>query len=340
MNKLNALILGSNGFIGLELVKLLLNHSKINIKYLCGNSSVGKHLSSFDKYFKNYRLPKIIKFKKKYLKNIDIIFSALPNRGAQKLSKSIDSKVKLIDLSGDFRLLNSQIYKKWYKKKHLAPSKIQESIYALPEIKGHLIKKFNIISCPGCYPTSVLIPLIPLIKKNLVDNENIIIDSKSGYSGGGRGVFKKYNKVNLLNSISVYGISNHKHNSEIQQELSKITKKKISFTFTPSILPMFRGIITNIYVDLNKGVLINDIISLLKSTYRSKKFVRVKKKNTLLSTHDVINTNFCDISVCNSKEKNKAIIVCVIDNLIKGGAGQAVQNLNILYNFKYNEGFK
>ena len=117
MNKLNVLILGSNGFIGLELIKLLLNHSKINIKYLCGNSSIGKHLSSYDKYFKNFPLPKIKKFKKKYLKNIDIIFSALPNRGAQKLSKLIDSKVKLIDLSGDFRLLNSQIYKKWYKKK-------------------------------------------------------------------------------------------------------------------------------------------------------------------------------------------------------------------------------
>ena len=172
-----------------------------------------------------------------------------------------------------------------------------------------------------------------LIKKNLISNKNIIIDAKSGYSGGGRGVFKKYKKINLLNSMSVYGISNHKHNAEIQQELNLVSKSKVDFTFTPSISPMFRGIITNIYIDLNKKINLSIIFNELKRYYKLNKFIKIKK-NTLLSTNSVINTNFCEISVCKSKQKNKAIIVCVIDNLIKGGAGQAVQNLNILYNFK------
>ncbi len=340
MKKLNVLILGSNGFIGLELVKLLLNHNKINIKYLCGNTSVGKKLSNYDKYFEKYNLPKIVKFNKKYLKEIDVIFCSLPNGDAQKISKFVNNKIKLIDLSGDFRLKNPKIYKKWYKQKHLSISKIKDSIYALPEIKGNLIKKFNIISCPGCYPTSILIPLIPLIKKKLIKNNNIIIDSKSGYSGGGRGVFKKYKDINLNNTISVYGISDHKHNAEIQQELNLISKKKVEFTFTPSIAPMFRGIITNIYVDLNKGINVKKIINVLKVTYRLKKFIRIKKINSQLSTQSVINSNFCDISVCRSKDKKKVIIVCVIDNLIKGGAGQAIQNLNTMFKFKSNEGFE
>ena len=339
MNNINVLILGSNGYIGIELVKLLLNHSKVNIKYLCGYTSVGKKLSTFDKYFKKYKLPKISKFNKKYLNKIDIVFSALPNGDAQKISKFLSDKQKLIDLSGDFRLLNHQDYKKWYKIKHRATKKIKDSIYALPEIKGSKIKNYNIISCPGCYPTSVLLPLTPLLKKNLISNKNIIIDAKSGYSGGGRGVFKKYKKINLLNSMSVYGISNHKHNAEIQQELNLASKSKVDFTFTPSISPMFRGIITNIYIDLNKKINLSIIFNELRKYYKLNKFIKIKK-NTLLSTNSVINTNNCEISVCKSKEKNKVIIVCVIDNLIKGGAGQAVQNLNLLYNFKFNEGFK
>ena len=340
MNNINVLILGCNGYIGLELVKLLLNHSKVKIKYLCGYTSVGKKLSTFDKYFKKYKLPKISKFNKKYLNKIDIVFSALPNGDAQKISKFLTYNQKLIDLSGDFRLLNHNDYKKWYKIKHKAPKKIKDSIYALPEIKGSKIKNYKIISCPGCYPTTVLLPLTPLLKKNLISSKNIIIDAKSGYSGGGRGVFKKYKNINLLKSMSVYGISNHKHNAEIQQELNLVSKSKVDFTFTPSISPMFRGIITNIYFDLNKKVNLSVVFNELKRYYKINKFIKIKNKNTLLSTNSVINTNFCEISVCKSKEKNKAIIVCVIDNLIKGGAGQAVQNLNILYNFKFNEGFK
>ena len=340
MKKLNVLIAGSTGYIGIQLIKLLLKHQNIYIKYLCGSSSVGKNISFFDKDLKNKNLPKIIKFKKKLLENIDVVFSALPNGEAQILSNYLNKKNILIDLSADFRLKNFKDYFKWYKKKHSAIPNIKKSIYALPEIKKKEIKKYKIIACPGCYPTSALIPLIPLIKKNLVDHKNIVIDSKSGYSGAGRSVHKKYSKKNLYESLSAYGISNHRHNSEIQQELDDQTNKKVEFTFTPHLSPMFRGILSTIYVNLNKKGNIKNITNLLKKTYKKDRFINVLKPNTLLTTNDVMNTNKCNISICKSKAKNKIIILCSIDNLIKGGAGQAIQNLNLLYNFKEDEGFK
>ncbi len=338
MSKINVLIAGSTGYIGSQLVKLLTNHKKVNIKYLCGSSSVGKDISHFDKNLKNKKLPKIIKFKKEFLKNIDIIFTALPNGETQKISNYLLKKNILIDLSADFRLRNSKDFKNCYKINHKAKHLIKRSIYALPEIKKNSIKKYSIISCPGCYPTSILLPLIPLIKKNLINNKNIIIDSKSGYSGAGRGVHKKYRNKNLYESLSAYGLANHRHNSEIQQELDLCTGKKNKFQFTPHLSPMFRGILTTIYLDLNKGIKENEINKQLKNFYKKKHFIKITKQNTFLSTNDVINTNKCIISVCKSKFKNKIIILSAIDNLIKGGAGQAVQNMNIYFNFKESEG--
>ena len=215
MSKINVLIAGSTGYIGVQLINLLIKHKKINIKYLCGNNSVGKDISLYDKSLKNKNLPKIIKFKDYLLKDIEIIFTALPNGEAQLISKKLLKKNILIDLAGDFRLNKASSYLKWYKKKHKAPKLIKKSIYSLPELTGNKIKKFQIIGCPGCYPTSVLIPLIPLIQKNLVRKDNIIIDSKSGYSGAGRGVHKKYKNKNLYESTSAYGIGFHRHLSLI-----------------------------------------------------------------------------------------------------------------------------
>ena len=175
MPKINALIAGSTGYIGVQLIKLLNKHKNVNVKYLCGNSSIGKKISYYDKTLQNNKLPKIIKFNKKLLNNVDIIFTALPNGEAQKISKLLLKNNILIDLSADFRLRKANTFQKWYKLKHQAKNMIKKSIYALPEIQGNLIKKYSIISCPGCYPTSILLPLIPLIKKNLINCKNIII---------------------------------------------------------------------------------------------------------------------------------------------------------------------
>ena len=336
MPKLNALVAGSTGYIGVQLIKLLVKHKYINIKYLCGNSSVGKKISNFDRSLSNKKLPIIIKFNKNLLKEVDVVFTALPNGEAQDISKHLSKNITLIDLAADFRLEKSSDYLKWYKQKHRATNLIKKSLYSLPEINGKDLNKYQIISCPGCYPTSILLPLIPLTKNNLIKVKNIIMDSKSGYSGAGRSVHNKYKNKNLYESLSAYGVGFHRHNSEIEQMLKKFTKKKIDFSFTPHLSPMFRGILSTIYIDLEKNVTQSKVIKKLFDFYKKDPFVKILKSNTMISTDDVIGTNNCLVSVCRSKYKNKLIILSAIDNLIKGGAGQAVQNLNMKFNFPIN----
>tara|TARA_B110000003_G_scaffold140441_1_gene142058 strand:- start:31 stop:1050 length:1020 start_codon:yes stop_codon:yes gene_type:complete len=338
MPKLNALVAGSTGYIGLQLIKLLIKHKYIRIKYLCGNTSVGKKISHYDKSLSNKKLPKIIKFNKDLLKNIDVVFTALPNGEAQDISKQLNQDVTLIDLAADFRLEKKSDYLKWYKQKHRASGLIKKSIYSLPEINGSETKKYQIIACPGCYPTSILLPLVPLFKNKLVKVKNIIMDSKSGYSGAGRGVHKKYKDKNLYESLSAYGVGFHRHNSEIHQMLNKYSNKKIDFNFTPHLTPMFRGILSTIYIDLEANVTQSKVLKTLSNFYKTNNFIKVLKSDSLISTNDVINTNNCYISVCKTKYKNKIIILSAIDNLIKGGAGQAVQNLNLKFNFPTKTG--
>ncbi len=338
MPKLNVLIAGSTGYIGVQLIKLLIKHKNVDIKYLCGNSSVGKKITSFDSSLNSKKLPKITKYNKRYLNYVDIIFTALPNGESQVISKDLLNKNTLIDLAADFRLKKGSEYLKWYKQKHKALNNIKNSIYALPEITGKLVKKFSIIGCPGCYPTSILLPLIPLFKKRLINLKNIIIDSKSGYSGAGRGVHKRFKNKNLYESLSAYGIGFHRHNPEIDQELKNYTSSHINFIFTPHIIPMFRGILSTIYLDLKPGITLDKVQNILKKFHKKNKFVKIKSTNSFLSTNDVMNSNYCFISVCKTKFKNKIIILSAIDNLIKGGAGQAVQNMNLKFGYKISEG--
>ena len=340
MHKLNVLVAGSTGYIGVQLIKLLIKHSGVNIRYLCGNTSSGKKISVYDKSLNSKKLPTIVKFNKSYLQDVDLIFTALPNGSAQEISNNLLKKNTLIDLAADFRLKKASDYLKWYKQKHRSIKNIKKSIYAIPEINGNKIKNYKIISCPGCYPTSILLPLIPLVKKNLIKTENIIIDSKSGYSGAGRSVHKKYKNKNLYDSLSAYGIGFHRHNSEIQQEINKYKKKKFTFTFTPHLTPMVKGILSTIYLDLKKGVNIKKLEKTLNKEYSKSRFVKILKQNTLISTNDVINTNNCYLSICKTKYKNRVIILSAIDNLIKGGAGQAIQNMNLKFNFPENNGLR
>ncbi|MDA8537690.1 N-acetyl-gamma-glutamyl-phosphate reductase [Candidatus Pelagibacter bacterium] len=340
MAKLNILVAGSTGYIGVQLVKLLIKHNNVKIKYLCGNSSAGKKISFYDKTFKSNKLPKIVKFNKTFLQNVDLIFTALPNGEAQDISNHLLKKNILIDLAADFRLKKASDYLKWYNQKHRSVKNIKNSIYALPEIKGNKVKDYKIIGCPGCYPTSILLPLIPLIKKKLIKLNNVIIDSKSGYSGAGRSVHNKYKNKNLYESLSAYGVGFHRHNSEIRQELENLTKKKFKFIFTPHLVPMFRGILSTIYLDLNKGIDIKMLVKALNKEYLNSKFVKILKQNTLLSTNEVMNTNNCHISVCKTEYKDKVIVLSAIDNLLKGGAGQAIQNMNLKFNFPENKGLK
>ena len=340
IKNINVAIAGATGYIGLELLKLLYRHPKVKIKFICAQSSIGRTINKFDSFFKKKKLPKISSVNSINFDEIDILFTALPNGEAQKISKKIPPHVKLIDLSGDFRFNDPKNYKKWYKINHKSKKLIKESIYSVPELVKSSLSKFKIISCPGCYSTSIQLPLLPIIKKKFINTENIIIDSKSGYSGAGKNLHKKFKFLDIYNSVSAYGIASHKHMGEIDQEIKKLTKKKIKIRFTPHLLPMFRGILSTIYLDLNKKSSAKKIYNYLKFFYKGKYFVKFSKFNTSIGTGEVMNTNFCKISVCEDRNSNKAIIICIIDNLIKGGSGQAIQNMNLLYGLSERLGFK
>ena len=341
-DKINIALIGATGYTGLDLVLMLSKHPKVSIKYLCATKNLGKKINFFDKRIKK-KLPEISSASKINWNILDVVFLSLPNGEAQKLINKIytkNTKLRFIDLSADFRIVNPKIYERNYKIKHKAKNLIKHSLYSIPELNKKIDKKIRIISNPGCYPTSVQIPLIPLIKSNLIKNQNITIDSKSGYSGAGKNLEKKFKHKNLYSSTFAYSTKNHRHICEMEQQLYKFTKKKIEFSFNPHLLPTFRGILTSIYVHTKKGksgrILRNSLIRF----YKKSKFIKILKLNSPLGSGNVLNTNNCEISICETKIKNKLIILSAIDNLVKGASGQAIQNMNMLYNFPEHLGLK
>ena len=331
-DSLNIAIAGATGYVGLELIKILSKHPKVKILYLCANKSVGKKIYTFNKKIIKKNLPIISKINDIDWDKIEVLFTALPNGEAQKIAKIIPQHVKLIDLSADFRLKDFRLYKKWYGINHKCKELINKSIYAITEFSKNYLGKHRIISCPGCYPTSIQIPLIPLVEKKMINVGNIIIDSKSGYSGAGKNVKSKFK--NIFNSVSAYGVGSHRHMAEIDQELSKISKKKIKVHFTPHLIPMFRGILSTIYLETRGKNNARKIYKFLKNYHKKNFFVKIAKFNTGISTSEVMNTNYCNISVCKNRKENKIIIISAIDNLIKGASGQAVQNMNAVFKLK------
>lgn len=337
--KINVAVVGATGYVGLDLAFLLSKHPKVSISFLCAQKNIGKSINYFDKRIKK-NLPKICKFKDSYCNKVDLIFLSLPNGEAQKLIKRNIKRIntKFIDLSGDFRIKKINEYKKWYGLNHLAENIISKSIYSVSEFVKNDIKKFKIISNPGCYPTSIQLALIPLLKKNLIKNSNITIDSKSGFSGAGKNIKNKFKFKNLFSSISAYGIEKHKHMSELDQEFFKFTKKKINYTFNPHIIPTYRGLLSTIYVNLNKSITITKIFNELKQFHQKNHFVKIEKINKAITTGNVVNTNFCSISVCKTRIKDRIVIFSAIDNLIKGASGQAIQNMNLLFDLNEKTG--
>ena len=342
VNKINIGVIGATGYTGLDLVHMLSKHPKINILYLCATKNLGKDLSFFDERIKK-KLPKISSVKKIDWGKLDLVFLSLPNGEAQKLIKKKFNnypKIKFIDLSADFRIKNYDTYLKNYKLKHKAKDLIKYSIYSISEFNKKTIHKYRIISNPGCYPTSIQLPLIPLIKKNLIDTNNITIDSKSGFSGAGKNLKKKFKHKHLYFSTFAYSTKNHRHTCEIDQEFQKFGKKKINFTFNPHLLPTFRGILSSIYF-YGKGKISAKIIrNALIKFYKKDKFIKILRLNTPLGSGNVLNTNNCEISICETRIKNKYVIFSAIDNLGKGASGQAIQNMNLLYKFPEKLGLK
>ena len=339
--KLNIAVIGATGFTGLDLVFLLSKHPKIKINYLCATKNIGKKITFFDKRIKR-KLPKISSLNNVKWNKLDLVFLSLPNGEAQRIINKTFYKyknLKYIDLSADFRITNPKIYFKNYKRKHNSIKLIKYSLYSICEFNKNL-KKYRIIANPGCYPTSIQIPLIPIIKKNLINIKDITIDSKSGFSGAGKSFEKKFTHKNLLESTFAYSTRNHRHMCEIDQEVLKFTKKRIIYSFNPHLLPTFRGILSSIYLRTKRNVSAKKIRNELLKFYKKSNFVKVLKLNSELGSGNVLNTNNCEISVCETKVKNKLVILSALDNLIKGASGQAVQNMNNLFGFPEKYGLK
>ncbi len=323
-------VLGSTGYVGVELIKLLLNHKYIKINFLGSENFKGQYLSEIENNNKFKNLPMLQDNSSFDELKSDCVFLALPHGISNKFVKKFFNKIKIIDLSADFRLDDHNLFKNYYGDIHICPELLSKFVYGLAEINREKIKKSNNISIPGCYPTSILLSIIPLLKKNLIETNNIIIDSKSGYSGAGKNFdlsnIKSDNNLNFYN----YNTNNHRHNSEIEQELSKYSTNTINrFSFNPHILPNFRGMISTIYCDLKNKINKDDIIAEFKDFETNNKFINFVENNKRLDFFSIQNTNFCKIKIFNHHSDSKIIIVSAIDNLIKGAAGQAVQCFNI-----------
>ena len=339
--KINIAVAGATGYVGLDLVYYLSKHPHVNISYLAAQKNIGKDIKNFDRRIKK-KLPKISILRNINWKNIELLFLSLPNGEAQKIIKKLYhyKHLKFIDLSADFRIEDIRQYEKWYSATHKAKYLVKKSIYSIPEFTKKNIKNYRIISNPGCYPTSIQLVLVPLMKKFLIETNNIVIDSKSGYSGAGKNYKSKFIHKNIEKSIFAYGIVKHRHMSELDQEFKKISQKKLEYTFTPHLLPTYRGILSSIYIKTKKNIEVNKIYHELKKFHTKNIFVKLLKLNTPMGSGNVLNTNNCEISVCKTRYKNKLVIFSAIDNLVKGASGQAIQNMNLLYGYKENSGLK
>ena len=330
--KISVAILGATGYVGLELVKILSKHPNVDIVFLGTEQSPNISIKKFDNSIDITNIPST-ELNSNFDYNIaDTVFLALPHSVSNEYVKLFYNKIQIIDLSADFRLDNYEIYKKNYGTKHSCSALLKEFIYGLPEFNKKELVNCKNIAVPGCYPTSILIPTLPLLSNNLIKNSNLIFDSKSGYSGAGKKFsidnIKKSNDYNFYN----YNTNQHRHICEISQELEKIYKAEVFFSFNPHILPNFRGMMSTIYCDLNEGITEKDIFKCFEDLANQNHFVEFNN-NERADFFSVQNTNKCILKIFNHYNDSKIIIVSLIDNLLKGASGQAVQCFNLSKGF-------
>jgi N-acetyl-gamma-glutamyl-phosphate reductase len=333
--KIRAAVLGSTGYVGMELVKILSNHSYVDINFLGSETIHDSYLNNIDNTQEYNQLPLLRPNNSFNTEDSDYVFLALPHAVSNKYVKKYFNKINIIDLSADFRLDNFDVYKENYGDGHECKEYLNNFIYGLVEIYRDKIEKSKNIAVPGCYPTSILLPLIPLVKNKLIDTKNIIIDSKSGYSGAGKKF--DFNKMKSKNDYNFYNYNtnNHRHIAEIKQELNKhSSENEVKFSFNPHILPNFRGMISTIYCNLNNSIKKTDVINLFKDLQKINPFIKYIDNDETLDFFSVQNSNYCKIKIFNHHSEDKIIIVSAIDNLIKGAAGQAVQCFNIAENIQ------
>jgi N-acetyl-gamma-glutamyl-phosphate reductase len=326
-------IVGITGYAGEELLKILSKHPDVKITGLYGrNSSIEKCLEDIYPCF-GYLGLKIKPLDiDEITSNCDVVFIALPHAFALKIVPDLlDFGVKVIDLSADFRFNNPIVYEKWYKTIHTARKYVNRAVYGLSELNAAEIKKAELISNPGCYPTTVILGCAPAIKNDFVDLKGIVIDSKSGISGAGRKSAQNYFRDEYPNFKAYKIAGEHRHIPEIEQELSILSGEDTMINFTPHIMPVERGMFSTIYINIKRHICISEMLIKYKEFYNGKHFVRILDEDVMPGIKDVVNTNYCEISIKINERTNRLIIVSVIDNLVKGASGQAVQNMNIMF---------
>ena len=332
-------IVGSTGYGGCELVRFLLTHKDVHIQWVSSRTYVDEEYSDIYKsYFTLIDQKCIDEDIENYLDDVDVVFFATPQGVCAKMvNDNILSKVKVIDLSADFRIKDVNTYESWYGIKHASPEFIEEAVYGLCEINRKDVKNARLIANPGCYPTCSILSIYPLAKAGLIDMDTLIIDAKSGTSGAGRGakVQNLYCEVN--ESIKAYGVANHRHTPEIEEQLGYASKQNVLLNFTPHLIPMNRGILITAYASLKEGVTQKQVQDAYQ-IYDDEYFVRVLKEGNVPEVRNVKCSNFVDVAYKIDPRTNRIIMMGAMDNLVKGAAGQAIQNMNIMFGFDEKEG--
>ncbi|TDI99841.1 MAG: N-acetyl-gamma-glutamyl-phosphate reductase [Candidatus Dadabacteria bacterium] len=339
MEKKKVAVLGASGYTGSDLLRLLLVHPNVEITHLTAEKHAGKMISDVFPHLKGFLDLELKPLKPKSIpKDIDIVFAALPHGTSAKVIKELyERDIKIIDLGADFRLSNKN-YKKWYGE-HPCPELIKKAVYGITELNRHKVKKAKLVANPGCYPTSSILGLAPLLINKIADHASIIIDSKSGVSGAGRSPSLDYHYSEVNEGMKAYKVGEHRHMPEIEEALSNYSGLKVKVSFTPHLIPMDRGILSTIYVNLNKSLTTKKLIDIYNEHYKDERFVRISPENVYPSTNQVRGSNYCDIGV-KVNSNNTAVIVSVIDNLVKGASGQAVQNMNVMMGYEETTGLE
>lgn len=335
-------IIGATGYAGQQLASLLVNHPEAEIKFVSSNSYAGQLFSDiYPQFYKILDMPLLsTEEAKAAMSDVDVVFTALPNGLVFELAQlALEKGIKIIDFSADFRLDDPDVYEEWYKTEHTAKDLISKQVYGLAELWRDKIKGADLIANPGCYTTASILAISALLREDgLVDTDHIIIDAKSGITGSGRKKDLSLLYAEAGESVKAYGIAHHRHTPEIEQELSKVAGKEIQVQFTPHLMPMKRGILATIYVDLKKDVTEDDLYAVYEKYYGDENFIRIRRG--MCETRFVVGTNFCDISIRVDQRTHRAIITSCIDNMVKGAAGQAVQNMNVAFGLEETAGLK
>lgn len=340
MKKIRVAIAGASGYVGGELLRLLITHPRVKIVAVTSERSTEKPVStSFPNLSGLIDIVYETLDPKRLSKRADIIFLALPHKRSAPVAAMIyENGKRLIDLSSDLRLKDTGVYRKWYGEEHSHPELLKKAVFGLPELNRDRIKGTDIVSNPGCYPTGAILGLAPLIEEEIISLKGIVIDSKSGISGAGRGLDIGYLFSEVNEGVKAYKVGVHRHTPEMEQELSLLAGKKINVSFTPHLIPMDRGILSTMYTYIKKDMSEQALLSLYKRYFSGNAFIRILDEGKFPYTKNVRGTNFCDIGLKVDQRVGRIIVITAIDNLGKGAAGQAVQNMNIMMGLDEREG--